>query len=54
MYLDVIKSQVIVESFIYAFIKSIFISFSESQDIPYRDRGSDLSCCRLRMAAVFS
>lgn len=52
MYLDVIKSQVIVDLTIYAFIKSV--SFSDSQDIRYRDRGSDLSCCRLRMAAVFS
>lgn len=54
MYLDVIKFQVTLESTICVFIKSIFIYFSHSQDIQYRDRGSDLSCCSLRMAAVLS
>lgn len=45
--------QVIVESTIYVFIKYIY-NFSHSQDIQYRDRGSDPSCCSLRMAAVLS
>lgn len=53
MSLDVIKLQVTVESTIYVFIKYIY-NFSHSQDIQYRDRGSDLSCCSLRTAAVLS